>query len=81
MTDFKPYPIKEALEIIKNAKSVYVLSQISFKKPSPENKLRQYSYCVALSKKDKAEMIKKFSDWREDLTMDLEIDGEEICIG
>jgi hypothetical protein len=81
MTGFKPYLIKEALEIIQNAENVYVLGQISFKKPSPESKLRQYHYYVALSKKDKTEMIKKFSEWRDDLTMDLEIDGEEICIG
>jgi hypothetical protein len=81
MTDFKPYPIKEALEIIQNAKSVYVLSQISFKKPNREHKPSLVLYPVALSKNEKTNLVKKFSDWRKDLTMDLEIDGEEVCIG
>jgi hypothetical protein len=81
MTGFKPYPIKEALEIIQNAENVYVLGQISFKKLTTKNRLGQYRDYVALSKKDKAEMIKKFSEWGNDLIMDLEINGEEIRIG
>jgi hypothetical protein len=81
MTGFKPYPIKEALEIIQNAENVYVLGQISFKKLTTKNKLGHVWHYVALSKKNKTEIIKKFSEWGDDLTMDLEIDGEEIRIG
>lgn len=80
MSDFKPYFIKEALEIIQNAKTVYVLSQISFKKTNPEGTVGQYQYYVSLSKKDKAEMIKKFSEWRDDLTMNLMVEKKEIYI-
>jgi hypothetical protein len=81
MSGFKPYPIKEALEIIQNAKIVNVLGTISVGKTSRKSKSGHYQYYVAISKKDKAEMIKKFSNWGEHLTMDLEIDGKEICIG
>lgn len=80
MSYFKPYLIKEALEIIQNAKTVYVLSKISFKKTNPEGTVGQHQYWVSISKKDKAEMIKKFSEWRDDLTMKLMIEKKEIYI-
>lgn len=81
MSGFKPYPIKEAIGIIQNAKIVNVLGQISFKKTNTKRTLGQHHYYVALSKKGKAQIIKKFSNLGDDLTMDLEIDGKEICIG
>jgi len=81
MTVFKSYPIKEALEIIQNAEIVNVLGKISFKKTNTKRTLGHYHYYVTLSEKDKAEIIKQFSNWGDDLTIDLEIDGKEICIG
>lgn len=80
MSGFKPYPIKEALEIIQNAKIVNVLGIISVGKTNDERTCQYQSY-VALSKKDKSEMIKKFSEWGDNLTMDTLKDGKEIYIG
>ena len=80
MSGFKTYPMKEALEIIQNAKIVNVLGTISVGKTNDERTC-QYQYYVALSKKDKSEMIKKFSEWGDNLTMDTLKDGKEIYIG
>jgi hypothetical protein len=81
MSGFKTYPIKEALEIIQNAKIVKVSCLISFGKTNREGTVGQDHFDVALSKKDKAEMVKKFSNWGDDLTLDILKDGKEIYIG